>query len=75
LPEGDTIWLTAAALRRRLVGKLVRDARPASITRLIGHRVIDVEPTGKHLVIRFDREIALHSHMRMTGSWHMYRPC
>jgi endonuclease VIII len=74
LPEGDTIWLTAAALRKRLVSKIVRDARPASITRLIGQRVVDVEPTGKHLVIRFDREIALHSHMRMTGSWHLYRP-
>lgn len=46
---------------------MVRDARPASITRLLGHRVIDVEPMGKHLIIRFDREIALHSHMRMTG--------
>jgi len=34
LPEGDTIWRTAAALRRRIAGKVVMDARPAVIARL-----------------------------------------
>ena len=33
-----------------------------------------VEPNGKHLLMRFEGGIALHSHMRMTGSWHLYRP-
>jgi endonuclease-8 len=33
-----------------------------------------VEAHGKHLLIRFDDGRALHSHMRMTGSWHIYRP-
>src|ERR1700736_1265001 len=74
LPEGDTIWRTAAALRRRIAGKVVVDARPAAIGRLKGRRVDSVEPNGKHLVIAFDGGIALHSHMRMTGSWHLYRP-
>jgi endonuclease-8 len=74
MPEGDTIWRTAAALRRRIDGKVVIDARPASIGRLKGRHVLGVEPTGKHLVMRFDGDLALHSHMRMKGSWHVYKP-
>jgi endonuclease-8 len=74
LPEGDTIWRTAAALRKRLVGKTVREAHPANISRLKGRQVTAVDPTGKHLVMRFDNGLALHSHMRMTGSWHLYQP-
>jgi endonuclease-8 len=74
LPEGDTIWRTAAALRRRIEGKVVSDARPAAIARLKGRRVEAVEPNGKHLLLRFEGGLALHSHMRMTGSWHLYRP-
>lgn len=74
MPEGDTIWRTAAALRRRISGKVVLDARPASIGRLKGRLVSRVDPNGKHLVIAFDGGIALHSHLRMTGSWHLYRP-
>ncbi len=38
------------------------------------HRVVGVEPVGKHLFIRFDNGLALHSHMRMHGVWHLYRP-
>jgi len=74
MPEGDTIWRTAAALRRRIEGKVVTEARPDRIRRLEGRHVIGVEPTGKHLIMRFDGDIALHSHMRMTGAWHLYRP-
>lgn len=74
MPEGDTIWRTAAALRRQLVGKVVVDARPAPLTRLKGQRLETVEPNGKHLFMRFDRGNVLHSHMRMTGAWHLYRP-
>src|SRR5256714_379420 len=74
LPEGDTIWRTAAALRGRIEGKVVTDARPAAIARLKGRRVEVVEPNGKHLLMHFEGGITLHSHMRMTGSWHLYRP-
>ena len=72
MPEGDTIWRTAAALRRRLTGKRVARAWPAALARLTGRRVTGVEPRGKHLLIRFDGDLTLHSHMRMTGSWHLY---
>jgi len=74
LPEGDTIWRTAAALRRRLLGKTIIDARPASLGRLAGRRLERIDPNGKHLLMQFDGGLVLHSHMRMTGSWHLYRP-
>jgi endonuclease VIII len=75
MPEGDTIWRTAAALRRRLDGQVVRSALPQStLGRLGGRRVVGVEPVGKHLFIRFDNGLALHSHMRMHGVWHVYAP-
>ncbi len=74
MPEGDTIWRTAALLRGPLVGKRVKDAKPPALSRLVGATISAVEPTGKHLVIRFDNGYALHSHMRMRGVWHVYRP-
>lgn len=74
MPEGDTIWRTAAQLRDALVGKQLTDAKPLGLSRLKGAGVIAVEPTGKHLVIRFDNGYALHSHMRMRGIWHVYGP-
>lgn len=75
MPEGDTIWRTAAALRRRLEGHVVRSAAPQrSLGRLAGQRVVAVEPVGKHLFIRFDGGLSLHTHMRMDGSWHVYAP-
>ena len=74
MPEGDTIWRTAAMLREPLVGKQVKHARPDGLSRVIGATVTAVEATGKHLVIRFDNGYALHSHMRMRGIWHVYKP-
>lgn len=76
VPEGDTIHRTAAAIRTALVGKpIVRFAAP----RLVGPspapgRVVEwVESHGKHLEIGWDDGLILHTHMRMTGSWHLYR--
>ena len=74
MPEGDTIALTATALQRRLAGKQVVEARPARFQRLVGTRVVDAEPVGKHLFLRFDSGDSLHTHMRMRGEWHLYRP-
>jgi endonuclease-8 len=75
MPEGDTIWRTAAALRRRLDGHTVTRARPANtLGRLGGHRITAVDPVGKHLFIRFDNGLSLHTHMRMHGAWHVYAP-
>ena len=76
MPEGDTIHRTAATLRSVLEGRelerfeapRVRGRPPAA-----GARIEAVEARGKHLLIRFGDGAVLHSHMRMTGSWHTYR--
>lgn len=79
MPEGDTIWRAARTLRAILVGREVRAVRSTvhevadAADTLAGRRVTAVEPHGKHLLIRFDDGTALHTHMRMTGSWHVYR--
>ena len=76
MPEGDTIHRAASALRTALAGrKMVRFDAP----RLIGPvpqagRVVErVESHGKHLEIEWDNGMILHTHMRMSGSWHLYR--
>jgi endonuclease VIII len=82
MPEGDTIYRAARTLRAALAGKpvtrvatTVPRVRALGPQRLVGQTVRDVEPRGKHLLIWFDPSgLALHSHMRMTGSWHVYRP-
>ena len=47
------------------------DGLPAS--KLVGQRVEAVEAQGKHLLVRLDSGQVLHTHMKMTGSWHVYR--
>jgi endonuclease-8 len=78
VPEGDTIFKTAAALRPLLVGRQVLKAQARQpgpqIQRVVGASVTSIEPIGKHLVIRFSNGLALHSHLRMTGAWHRYAP-
>jgi endonuclease-8 len=41
---------------------------------LAGRTVLAVRSVGKHLLIRLDDGRSLHSHLRMDGSWHLYRP-
>ncbi len=72
MPEGDTLVRTADALRVRLLGKRMVAARPYE--KLAGATVAAVEPNGKHLLIRFDNGLVVHSHLRMTGIWYLYRP-
>ncbi len=76
MPEGDTIFRTARTLSQVLAGRAV--AR-FEATRLVergpapGTRVVEVEARGKHLLVHFDDGHVLHTHMLMTGSWHVYR--
>lgn len=76
MPEGDTIHRAAAALRTALVGRPVTrfDAPRLYGPRPQLGRVIElVENHGKHLEIVWDDGLVLHTHMRMNGSWHLYR--
>lgn len=76
MPEGDTILRTARSLRQWIGGRQITGARsqrarvPAE--RLVGHTVDAVEARGKHLLIRLSSGDVVHTHMRMTGSWHAY---
>jgi endonuclease-8 len=76
VPEGDTIFRTATSLRRWIGGREVTAARTTQpgmdVSVLVGTAVDQVEPRAKHLLIRFSSGLVLHTHMRMTGSWHVY---
>ena len=80
MPEGDTLFRTAAGLRPYLVGRTVIAARTGGpgavpqVGRVIGHEITAVEALGKNLLIRFDNGLELRTHLRMNGSWHRYRP-
>lgn len=78
MPEGDTVFRTAQRLREALSGKELRHAElrhPELSTVDLGGRVIcTVRSVGKHLFVDFDDGRSLHNHLRMDGSWHLYRP-
>lgn len=77
MPEGDTIHRAARTLRRWLGGREVTAARSVragvDAGALVGQTVVGVEARAKHLLIRFSGGPVLHTHMKMTGSWHVYR--
>ncbi|MGE5361837.1 MAG: DNA-formamidopyrimidine glycosylase family protein [Bacteroidales bacterium] len=82
MPEGDTIFRTAQTLQRALAGRVVtrfESALPA-LTRvdedapIAGRTVVAVRSLGKHLLVEFSGGLALRTHMRMNGTWHIYRP-
>lgn len=82
MPEGDTIHRTAATLQRAIGGQTVtrfttvlpRLARVDADRPIAGRTVDKVEARGKHLLIWFSGGAVLRTHMRMHGSWHIYRP-
>ena len=72
MPEGDTVWHTAATLRQHLAGRTltrcdVRVPRFATVD-LTGQVVDEVLSRGKHLFIRIGAA-SIHSHLKMDGSW------
>lgn len=77
MPEGDTIYLAAKRLKPVLEGQTIQRAEAREVRSpesLVGQRIERVEARGKHLLFHFSDGRALHSHMGMTGSWHIYRP-
>jgi endonuclease-8 len=82
VPEGDTIHRAADTLHRALVGRAVTRftsvfphlTRVDDTAPLAGRTIERVEARGKHLLIWFSGDLALRTHMRMHGSWHIYRP-
>lgn len=80
MPEGDSVYRFAALVRRALEGRVIRSARshgPGPVPRvelIVGARCVDVETRGKNLLIHFDNGLVLRGHLRMHGTWHIYRP-
>jgi len=81
MPEGDTIHHAANRIRPVLEGRVPerietpqrRHGRDRWPQRLDGRAVTRVEARGKHLLLHFDGDLVLHSHLRMSGSWAVYR--
>jgi endonuclease-8 len=81
MPEGDTIFRAARALDRALTGRLVTRfesvypalTRVAEDRPIVGRTIESVSARGKHLLIAFSGDLVLRTHMRMNGSWHLYR--
>jgi endonuclease-8 len=78
MPEGDTVWLAGRRLNDALAGQRLTasDFRVPQLatTDLTGRTVLEVVSRGKHLLTRFDDDRTLHTHFRMDGTWHLYRP-
>ncbi len=78
MPEGDVVWRTARQLHAALADRvLVRsDFRVPrfATTDLSGRAVAEAVSRGKHLLIRVDGDVTVHTHLRMDGSWRIGRP-
>ena len=81
MPEGDTILRAAQTLHRVLAGQTVTRfdsvypavTRIAEDTPIVGRTIESVAARGKHLLMTFSGDLILRTHMRMNGSWHLYR--
>ena len=73
MPEGDTVFRAATELRGALAGRALtrsdfRVPRYATAD-LSGQTVTEVIPRGKHLLIRTDAGLSVHTHLKMEGRW------
>lgn len=81
MPEGDTIHHAARRVGAALVGATIvsietpqqRHRHDRWPERLAGRPVRRVDARGKHLLLRFEGDLTLHSHLRMRGAWRVYR--
>ncbi len=77
MPEGDTVFRTAATLRDALAGRTLTrcDIRVPQFAEvdLSGETVEEVLSRGKHLFIRVG-SASIHSHLKMDGRWRVVRP-
>ncbi len=77
MPEGDTIHRAAGRIRHAFEGRapeLIEAPQPRHRhdrwpEKLAGRTLSAVDARGKHLLLRFEGGLTLHSHLRMTGRW------
>jgi endonuclease-8 len=75
VPEGDSLRRIAGRLQV-LVGERVEAESPnprglaTGVARAVDGRVLErVEAVGKHLLLRFEGNVTVRSHLRMNGRW------
>lgn len=78
MPEGDSVYLAVTRLNGALAGRELtrtdfRVPRYATVD-LSGKRVENVVARGKHILMRIEGDTTIHSHFKMEGEWHLYRP-
>jgi len=75
--EGDTILRAARRIEAAIGGEPVEASAPNPRGRAVGLERLDgqilerADAHGKHLLLHFG-ELVLHSHLGMSGSWHVY---
>ena len=78
MPEGDTVWRTALHLDKALTGAVLLETDfrvPAHATLDLSGRTVEATlARGKHLLTRIGPDHSLHTHLKMEGSWHLYKP-
>lgn len=82
MPEGDTIYRAARTLHAALAGRVITKfetvfsqlARIDYEAPLKGRTIERITAEGKHLLMHFSGDLHLRTHMRMHGSWHLYKP-
>jgi endonuclease VIII len=78
MPEGDSVYLAAARMHQGLAGRPLTRTQfrvpQLATTDLAGRTVLAVVPRGKHMLTRIEGGLTLHTHFKMDGTWHLYRP-
>src|SRR4051812_15484196 len=80
MPEGDTIRSAANRIAAALIDRDIesietphpRFGKDRWPDRLSGRKVRAVDAHGKHLMMRFEGGLTVHSHLRMGGAWGVY---
>ena len=82
MAEGDTVMRMARRIEKAFTGRTIRSAeapnprnpiRPG-VGLLEGRGLEQAETRGKHLILHFGEDLALHAHMGMNGGWYAYGP-
>jgi endonuclease VIII len=80
--EGDTIHRLARRFDAKLGGREITVARAPSprsplhrgAERLAGRELRRARARGKHLLLEFEGDLWLRSHLKMNGAWDIYAP-
>ena len=76
MPEGDTIHRLAARLEAGLAGRVLEAEAPdprsplhLRAAELSGRTLASAEARGKHILLHFSGDVAVHGHLGMNGRW------